>query len=300
METEVNKTKINGRPRWQERTKEQIMNSPSTSSRKMAGLFPPSSSVVLFRLLSPAAFMISCPTCQQSLSWSAVLPIKNSPCHDQLSHLTNHCHDRLLIFHLTTVPVMITCPTWQQSLSKSAVPPDKSLSWSTVPHVNTVNNQLSHLSTQSLSWSAVPPVNTVTVMFSCPTCQHCHCHVQLSHLSTVNNQLSHLSTQSLTWSAVSPVNTQAWSAVPPVDLKYCYFSYTCIIFSCIVLSSIYLSIYLLLFSLTHQEFKTVQHTWGMLAPITPAHNLALTSVDPVKATLLISGWLDSAAPAVGP
>ena len=37
------------------------------------------------------------------------------------------------------------------------------------------------------------------------------------------------------------VNTQAWSAVPPVNLKYCYFSYMCIIFSCTVLSYIYLS-----------------------------------------------------------
>ena len=313
METEVNKTKINGRPRWQERTKEQIMNSPSTSSRKMAGLFPPSSSVVLFRLLSPAAFMISCPTCQQSLSWSAVPPV-NSHCHDQLCppvnshhnqlpylskcHLSwsavppanSHCHDQLSYLSAvlkqslswSTVPPdkslswsVVNIPTWQQSLSWSAVPPDNShcqnqlshltnhchdqlfhmstqsiISCPTCQHshwhdqlfhLSTVNNQLSHLPTLSLSWSAVPPVNTVTVMFSCPTCQHCHCHVQLSHLSTVNNQLSHLSTQSLTWSAVSPVNTQAWSAVPPVDLKYCYFSYTCIIFSWIVLSSIYLS-----------------------------------------------------------
>ena len=58
------------------RTNKILQNSLSMSSRKMAGLFPPSSSVVLFRLLSPAAFMISCPTCQHSqLSWSAAPPV---------------------------------------------------------------------------------------------------------------------------------------------------------------------------------------------------------------------------------
>ena len=145
-----NKTQINGRPCWQERTKEQIINSLSTSSRKMAGLFPPSSSVVLFRLLSPAAFRISCPTCQQSLSLSTVPPAPPG----------------------NTVTAMISCSTCQHSHCHDQLSylSTQSLSWSAVLLVNTVNNQLSHLLTQSLSWSDVLPVNTVTVMISCPTC----------------------------------------------------------------------------------------------------------------------------------
>lgn len=47
-----------------------IENSQSASAKMMFGLFPPSSSVTLFRLLFPAASWISLPTLQRKRIWS--------------------------------------------------------------------------------------------------------------------------------------------------------------------------------------------------------------------------------------